>query len=620
MGLCFRVSLFFAACALCLFSIEDASAAKFVPRVEFGAAGGSAFVLVNGSKAVELRAAGAESRAKIVAGRLQSLMDGGLNPQSVIWKASGKEAKVVAGDAVIITVTSLDAKSHKTSCGALASAWAETLKTLLSEPPLSVQRNSLLVPLGETRTVKYKSLLPSPVAVKISDPSVVSAEAAEGCITVKALALGNADMVVSCGEFSQGISVQVRRYAAYAVPGVQKALVTGRAVPSSIIDRAVADSAYGIVRLEAGARIVAVEAKPGARAPQKGSSVSVPVVVEASGDGLIPTRISGSVQLENADISPEDPVRIMYSNSPERVLKYGSLFTGKIEGAGDIVRLLYHHQNMIPSDIGFVIDLVNPSDAPAAVHIIEGISRPMVDTFDVGYVAGLDFLRNRESGTGRVVEVPAKSRRVIVRQVVKKINTASGILDLRQLSGEAVGVRVTAKPTAAMLEQDLPERPVFAEGIALSDIGISDHIYPGPVKNVEAKYSPGGQWVFVRLGDNALKHSELDVSLDGNYGVTYNINAVVENTLKSPLAMEVLFEATAGEACGVFLIDGDFKLVKHLTPPAEAKLARFTVGAGMTKTLSIQTVPLSGSFYPAVLVIRPAPGQIIRPPRTEDAE
>jgi hypothetical protein len=500
----------------------------------------------------------------------------------------------------------------------LASGWVKALRGLLSLPPLSLEKSSLLIPLGEARSVRFKSLLPAPVAVQVSDSSVVSAEAAGDTITVKALTLGNADVVLSSGEFSQSLPVQVRKYSAYPVSGVQKAFVTGSDVPQSIINRAVADSAYGMVRLEAGAKIVAVEAKPGALAPRKGSPVSVPVVVESSGDGLIPTRIAGSVRLESADIPPADPARIMYSNSPERLLKYGSLFTGKTEGAGDAVRLLYHHQNMIRSDAGFVIDIVNPSDVIATVHIIEGISRPMVDTFDVGYVAGLDFLRNRQNGAGRVVDVPARSRRVIVSQLVEKVNTASGILDLHQLSGEPVGVRVMAKPRLAMLEQDLPERPVSVEGITLADMEVSDHVYPGPVKNVDAKYTAGGQWIFVRLGDDALKHPELGVSLDGNYGVTYNINTVVENTLKTPLAMEVLFEATAGEACGVFLVDGDFKLVKHLNPPTEAKLARFRVGPGEIKKLSISTVPLSGSFYPATLVVRPAPGQIVRSPQTDD--
>jgi hypothetical protein len=47
-----------------------------------------------------------------------------------------------------------------------------------------------------------------------------------------------------------------------------------------------------------------------------------------------------------------------------------------------------------------------------------------------------------------------------------------------------------------------------------------------------------------------------------------------------------------------------------LSPPLEISIGRVTVPAGKSKVVSIQTIPLSGSAYPATLIIRPvgAPG------------
>ena len=61
----------------------------------------------------------------------------------------------------------------------------------------------------------------------------------------------------------------------------------------------------------------------------------------------------------------------------------------------------------------------------------------------------------------------------------------------------------------------------------------------------------------------------------------------------------------AGEARGVFLIDGRIVEAPDVTPPAEALLARIKMKPAEQRTLSIRTMPVGGSAYPVSLVVRP---------------
>jgi len=66
----------------------------------------------------------------------------------------------------------------------------------------------------------------------------------------------------------------------------------------------------------------------------------------------------------------------------------------------------------------------------------------------------------------------------------------------------------------------------------------------------------------------------------------------------------VLFEAGAGPASGVFHIGNQYVEVPSIYPREEKSLARFTMGPNETRNISIQTVPLGGSAYPAALIVR----------------
>ncbi|MHB1000198.1 MAG: hypothetical protein ACYC27_13220 [Armatimonadota bacterium] len=595
------------------FSIISGASAKYTPRIgtETGK-DGTAYLIVNGRKAIDFMVNNGSlspaQRAKIAADRLTAQVAKGLDLDYISFKQSIDTTKVLIDDEVLVIASKADAKAHKVSSVELASAWIRGLRDALSVPPLSASPTSMLIPLGETRTLSIQSLETSPVEAEIADPAIISADPnpKPGSLVISGKAIGNTTVTLKCGEHMVPIQISVKKYAAYASTQVMKGTVTGWNAPASLVARAARDAARRSITLEPGAEMRNISIVNPIKDLEPGKSVQTPVRIEITGGDYIPAQLSVPVIINNQVLPAKQASWIMYSNEPEQIKKYQTLFTGKMDALQDGMRLLYHHQNMMGQEVGFVIEVLNPSASPASIHIIEGISNPMIDTVIVGYKAGMEFMENHRSQVGRVIELPAGSRWAVVSQPLAAINTASGIMEFRQLSGEPLFIRVTAKPEQLRASDDPPGITLPASGLTASMLEISDHVYPQPMKTLDATFTAGKPWVFLRIGKNAIKHATQEKLLYGNYGVTYQINAKLENPTPQAINVELVYEATAGPVSGIFFIDGKLEFIKLLNPPKEKTITKVTIPAGVTKTLNIRTMPLSGSAYPATLIIRPA--------------
>jgi hypothetical protein len=54
----------------------------------------------------------------------------------------------------------------------------------------------------------------------------------------------------------------------------------------------------------------------------------------------------------------------------------------------------------------------------------------------------------------------------------------------------------------------------------------------------------------------------------------------------------------------VFLVEGKWIEVPHLSPPAEFELAQFVLSPQQHRVVNIRTLPVGGSAYPVTLVVR----------------
>jgi len=173
----------------------------------------------------------------------------------------------------------------------------------------------------------------------------------------------------------------------------------------------------------------------------------------------------------------------------------------------------------------------------------------------------------------------------------------SGLLGLRVLRGAAVRVRVVAEPEE---QADAQEEAPGATGPA------SEHVYPTPRKSVRARYRVGDPWTFIPVGQRPIQGRNGKLRLDGNYGVLYEIDLRLENPTGEPRTVDVALSPDAGDARGVFCIEG--RLIE--VPPLaghDTVLASFRLDAGEEREIPVRTLPVAGSAYPARIVVR-SPG------------
>jgi hypothetical protein len=193
------------------------------------------------------------------------------------------------------------------------------------------------------------------------------------------------------------------------------------------------------------------------------------------------------------------------------------------------------------------------------------------------------------SGLCQLRLIDADGPPVVIRTDAHRVETAQAIWPLLRPSGvpwQEMGIRPLSS-----FDRNLPP--------------LSTHVYPDPFKNESFDYQVGGNWLFIRIGQKPITNFENVRKLDGNFGVIYRLRATVSNPTSLASEVEVVFEASAGYSGALFILNGNLMRTPLLQPKTESRLARIRLEPGESKTFSIQTVPLSGSSYPASLTIRP---------------
>ncbi len=598
-----RLRMALAAALVCL-AITVVPACAYTPRVVLDLTGGGAEVQINDRAAVRFKASNGQltpaQRATITAERLRALVSAGFDPRTLGAKGSNQQARVYAGQNLICVVTTADARAARTTPLALAGSWAANIRRLLMMPGVTLSDKSVLVPMGECRRVYVGGAASGPIYARSVDGAIAvpSVNLDARYVQVTALQMGSTQVEVSVGGERAVFNVTVKKYAG-RVPPISFAEVTGRPCPGSLVKYAAEQVVVRGAAIEPGARIEVGCTEGAGSALGAGLNRIVKVAVRISGEGYITYAYKADVEVHNSLMSVDQPRQLFYSNSPERLERYQVLFAGRLQ-ADAPTRVLYHHQNAMGKSVHFVVDITNPTDSPATYRITSCAAGPMVDTVLVGYLATRDFLRDMQSNASVIERVPPKSRLVIVSDTLRHLETSSGVLQIRQTDGSESYVRVAALPPG--LDKASVGAVTAASDIASSDM--SAHIYPSPEKSIEADYVVGQRWAFISIGKHAIGSHDAQKKLDGNYGVTYDINVKVQNPTAETKKVRVVFNPTAGLASGVFLVDGEMVSTKYAKPPNEFQLASYQVKPGEVRTVRIKTVPVAGSNYPANVVVR----------------
>ena len=588
-----------------LAGIAIAAHADFKPKVSSAASGAVGSVVINGETAVRFQAPngslGGPERARITAERLAALVNAGFNPSTISVKGDNNAARIFASETLICIATAADAKAAKSKPLDLAAKWASQIRTLLMLPAVVLSPAELMVPFGENRQVEVKGAAAGgAMSLAIDDPEIadIAVQPDGKRLTILGKKLGKALLQVEIVGERAMLVILVKKYAG-SVPNSVSGQVTGNPCPAQLVTYAARQAVAQSARLEPGATIEVdkVESSNEALGPDKSRQIKANVRIR--GGDYIPVAATVNVDVRNIVLPREEPIQLFYSNNPESIYKYQPLFAGRVD-INAVTRVLYHHQSEMSKKTQIIVELVNPNDVPAQMRIFRGISPPLVDTIYVGHVATNAFMRDYANDVSVIEVIPPQSRLVLVSDILTTKQTSSGIIEVKQMVGLPTFVRVTAAEPGV----DNVTRGTIARAPNPTIMQMSDHIYPTPTKTVEAEYEVGSRWAFISIGKHALSDSSEQKKLYGNYGVTYNINVRVHNPTDAAKKISMVFDPTAGPCSAVFIVNGRFVPVKYAQPPKEVILDTIMLEPGQTKVCRVTTIPLAGSNYPAMIVVR----------------
>ncbi|MGV3614978.1 MAG: hypothetical protein ACO1SV_06545 [Fimbriimonas sp.] len=572
-----------------------------------------ATLLVNESRVLTLKGTvagyGPDQRASLAAKRLMAIQ---MPVELKVTRAKTAHLLVANGN-TILQIDPSDAKAYASTTAALAVRWRGAVEQALSLPPLRLSKGSATLAPGRAEGFELIGSEAQGAAVSSSDPQVAVVERAPGGLTVRGVGVGEATVSVLGATGEATIAVKVLPLAA-SFPQTLSAEVVG--VPTS--PETIAATVRGAIQTGLAAQPSATLsiANFETAALGIGETRTVKVRVKAEAAEAFPAEGDVLVRVVNLGLAKAAETELWYCNDPEQVKAPQELFRATL-AAGRPARMLYHHINDTGAPLELQVNVLNGSTLPARVAIIPGDAKPHRNPVVAGLDAADVFLREWLGGSGEVVTIPPGTSLPLALRKLAHLDTASGLCYLRLLPGGPASLKVVTiateptlldTPTAKPYGSPTPWResrpreigaPVQRPGPETT------HVYPDPFKTESVTYRVGGNFGFFRVGQKPIPRKNSGRGLDGNFGVVYRVAARAENPTNLPANVEVVFESSAGYSGALFVVDGQIRKVSPLQPKGEVQLARFRLEPGQSRDVSILTIPLSGSSYPATLVVRP---------------
>lgn len=449
-----------------------------------------------------------------------------------------------------------------------------------------MQPKGLTVPLGETRSAKWVGLSGAP-EVAVSDPGVAEAVVAGGEVRVTGLSRGNADVVLTWGERSLSLPVQVRPWAARLPAKVEVVLSGDRPDFEEALRRVLLGRSSPHPQAKTEIRFL----KP----PALGAEV--PVKVTSTGTGLLPADATVSVRFVSQSVQPARANSLVMSNRPEKVSAEGLLLRQALYPGA--TRLLYHHRNEPGQPERFLeVLLRNGSAAPVRVFVVLNGVGPSQDEIFAGHLASKGFVQRLLDGRGVVLRLAPGETVLVDRLRMKPAQTVSGMGWLQPV-GDASGLELTVRSVdleGASADVDLaqPGGGPFPTGRGA---------FPAEVQATYT-YDFGSRYNFIALGEAPYTVDPgTGEANPGNFGVVYRLRLVLRNPTAEPREGWLDFHPRGGPARGLFYVDDTFvetPMAQNATP---FRLGRWTLSPGEEREVVLETFPQSGSNYPVNLVL-----------------
>ena len=550
------------------------------------------------------------TRAQAAAAVLVKAKEG----EVVELEPEGKSIRLKLGQRSVLTVTEADAKAQQSSVEGVAKAWASRLNDAILVQGIEVDQKSIELPPDRPATFVVIGSHARKAVVSPTNKPLLKLHRGVGKLSIRPLMTGAGELMIANGPLTKKIVVKVLPYAA-KFPMHLTAQVTGVPASADVVDSAIQTAIQSRAPVEPGASVRVGPISANALAVGRSQVVDLPIKVEA------PNRFPASglvrVTVKNTPIHQSAERELWYSNDPENIVGPGQIYWGQLH-TSEPIRFLFHHFNRASRPMVIQFLVVNESDAPATVAMIMGDSEPSDNPTLAGYRAGDQFMQAWLQRSGEMLVIPPHSVVPIVLRRIGPLDTASGLAHMTLLSpdkgkvsvvGDAIQPEVLTPAWRnagypAWPWRKLAPRPIQDYAGVIS--GTPRHVYPTPLRQEKFVFQVGGNFQFIRVGQEAIPDVLQSKNLLGNFGVHYDIRGTIANPTDRPTDVEIVFEASAGYSGALFVVNGKYIQANLLQAKQNFVLLTAKLNPGDVQPVAIQTVPLSGAHYPATVIVRPS--------------
>jgi hypothetical protein len=232
---------------------------------------------------------------------------------------------------------------------------------------------------------------------------------------------------------------------------------------------------------------------------------------------------------------------------------------------------------------------------------------------EVGHLSTERFLVRWTQNEGTVVTLPGNSVTTIVEQLLPAGQIVSNLLQLHEITGDALHLTLLAQDAGDPIEGPVPQTALLS-----GDHPHARGIYDPPDFRYDETYDTGGEDLPVQIGQiplpNGLRQGQV---LSGDYGVLQDVTVEMINHSANTRNVALYANPRGGKATGTFLIDGVLVQAHALPAFSHFKLRQYTIPPHAFVRTEILTMPEGGSSYPLLLIFAADDGSA--PPGAPDS-
>ena len=476
-----------------------------------------------------------------------------------------------------------------------------------TQPPILVDPATPAVEPGHTVTARVNSAAGTITATS-ADPTIatVAVDQTRRTILLTGVAVGTTTVTV--GD-SRGVTRDVAVRVAYAAGTIADALplrVTGDPASVSFLHGAAIQAAEAAATLRPGARIYVPADAVTVRVPlATDDRTTIDVPIQILGEAYITVTGTTHIAVENFALPRLAPSQLLVSDYPERLTADGVLFTATIDRTASQRFLYYHFNPSTEPARRILVKATNTAATPAVVHLLAALAGPGSNEMEVGHNATRSFLVRARRNEGTVITIPPNTAVNIVNHNLPPNAVVSGILQMREISGEPLNIAVVAQNADAPLDQSADAANLLAGGAPHAR-----GVYPVPEFFSEYTFFTDAPPLEIPIGQLPLPNLRLGEALSGDYGVMQTARIVIVNTSRFGQAIALYANPRGGAATGTFIIDDTLVQAHRLTAFSRYKIWQETIAPGTYRTLRVTTMPEGGSSYPLRLIFAQDDGSV----------